>query len=54
MSNRYIDFAAMLGHTKQHARYLQRPTNEKEEARKNKIKDISEHPRKIWGNNAFR
>lgn len=54
MSNRYIDFAAMLGNTTQHARYLQRPTNEREEARKNKIKDISENPKKIWGNNAFR
>jgi hypothetical protein len=57
MSNRYVDFSSYMHQnispaTKQ-LRHLQKPTNEKEEKRKNRIQDITENPKKIWANNAF-
>ena len=54
MSNRYIDFA-LAASVSQHVRkHLARPTNEKEQRRKNRVEDITETPRKIWGNEAHR
>lgn len=56
MSNRYTDFLqyVRMSESSKSTRHLQQPTNEKEQRRKNRIEDISENPRKIWGNNAFK
>jgi hypothetical protein len=55
MSNRYIDFSRVaLGGTPRVFAKLQQPTNEKEQKRHNKIEDITEAPKKIWGNEAHR
>ena len=57
MSNKYIDFGVYatprMSSAVKTTKYLQRPTNEKEQKRKNRIEDISENPRKIWANNAY-
>ena len=62
MSNRYIDLGAIArsSHTLTHPSskhiksHLQRPTNEKEQKRKNRIEDISAEPKQKRANNAFR
>ena len=55
MSNRYIDFSRVaLGAAPSVIAKLQQPTNEKEQKRRNKIEDISDAPKKIWGNEAHR
>ena len=55
MSNRYTDLAQIAkGSTSTMKSHLQHPTMNKEAKRKNRIDDITEAPKKIWGNNAFR
>ena len=54
MSNRYIDFA-LFANISQHVRkHLAQPTNEKEQRRKNRVEDITDVPKRIWGNEAHR
>jgi hypothetical protein len=56
MSNRHIDFGLLAkGSTASKMKsHLQHPTNQKEQKRKNRIEDITDAPKKIWGNNAFK
>jgi len=55
MSNRYIDFSRVaLGAAPRALPKLQQPTTENEQKRKNRVEDISEVPKKIWGNEAHR
>ena len=54
MSNRYVDFALAANVSKRLKKHLAQPTNEKEQRRKNRVEDITEVPRKIWGNEAHR
>jgi len=55
MSNRYIDFSRVaLGAGPRALPKLQQPTTENYHSRKNRIEDISEVPKKIWGNEAHR
>ena len=54
MSNRCIDFGVYttprVSSAVKTTKYLQRPTNEKEQKRKNRIEDISENPRNMANN----
>jgi len=53
MSNRYNDFSQFTPQSKALIRkHLAQPTTEKEMKRKNRVKDITEEPKKIWANNA--
>ena len=54
MSNRYVDFA-LASNINQHIKsHLRQPTNEKEQKRKNRVEDITETPKQIFGNEAHR
>jgi hypothetical protein len=54
MSNRYIDFALAANISNHIKKHLRQPTNEKEQKRQNRVDDITEAPKKIWGNEAHR
>ena len=54
MSNRYIDLALAANVNKHLKKHLAQPTSEKEQRRKNRVEDITEVPRRIWGNEAHR
>ncbi len=55
MSNRYVDFGHIAkGTTATMTSHLQQPTMGKDAKRRNRIQDITDAPKKIWGNNAFR
>jgi len=54
MSNRYIDLALAANISKHLKKHLAQPTNGKEQRQKNRVEDITEVPRRIWGNEAHR
>jgi hypothetical protein len=56
MSNRYIDFSNIVygRPTATVKKHLQNVTTEKENKRKNRVQDLTEQPKRIFANNAFR
>lgn len=54
MSNRYADFALHTNVSKHLKAHIAQPTNDKEQRRKNRVDDMTETPKKIWGNEDHR
>ena len=54
LRNRHTDFA-LASNISQHIKnHLRQPTNEKEQKRKNRVEDMTETPKQIFGNEAHR
>lgn len=54
MSNRYVDFALMANVGQHIKKQLMQPTNDKQQKRKHRVEDITDVPKRIWGNEAHR